>query len=105
MGKAHGLSFDTYTSSADHASLAWASTDRGWLYRQGVGCVGFYLAYPAIAGYREAFVLASVYDRVVDPITGRERTQRHRSKDCASVDEAQQWLLAESMPQEGPRWT
>ena len=81
------LTFDDYIASAPHASPQWATSDRGWLYR-GEDCLGFYLAYDAIPGYREAFVLAVAYDRA------HHQTWR-RDTHCASVADAKHWLLAQ----------
>lgn len=89
--------FDAFTRTAPHMSDRWATSDRGWLY-DGDGehdCLGFYLAYDAIPGYREAFVLACVYDRPRHPLTGNRtaNTTNNRSRDWASVAEAQAWML------------
>lgn len=93
------LTFESFRRDAPSLGEEWASTDRGWLYAAEKGCIGYYLSYPAMAGDRAASVLAHVYDRVLDPITGRSRTERHRSKDCANVADAQAWMLEETTGQ------
>jgi hypothetical protein len=90
-GSLAGYTFDDYLASAPHASERWAATDRGWMYDEGGDCVGFYLTYEAIVGYREASVLACIYARV-HPGTGYGGTCNNRSKDCGTVHEARAWM-------------
>jgi hypothetical protein len=87
-----GDTFDDYRANAPEDSEQWAASDRGWLYDEVGDCIGFYLTYEAMAGYREAYVLACVYERV-HPGTGYGGTCNNRSKDCASVQEARAWML------------
>ena len=84
--------WDNFTSTADHASDKWAASDRGWMYDELGDCVGFYLHYEARPGYREAFVLACVYERC-NPGTGYGGTCKHSSKDCQTVEEARAWMV------------
>jgi|SRR5262252_2290700 len=88
------LRFEDFTATAPHDSAQWASTDRGWLYADGSGCVGFYLHYPARQGWREdGFVLASVYERYSNELTGTWFMRNERSTRCATVQQARAWML------------
>jgi hypothetical protein len=88
------MTFDAYTSAAPHNSERWATSDRGWLYDAFGDCRGFYLTYEAAQYVRETpYVFASVYDRT-HPRTGCGGTTNVRERRCATVAEAQAWMLA-----------